>query len=90
MNFSFNCSHMGDIEYVCPESRIIVQHICGDNQTKGSVSDKSTKISRELAEMILFKISYGPKLKKIQDGRHFQDGGQIKNKSFNFIVIIKQ
>ena len=44
--------------------RAIVQQICDENQTKGSVSDKSTKISRKLAEMILFEISYGPKLKK--------------------------
>ena len=43
---------------------ILVQQICDENQTKGSVSDKSTKISRKLAEMILFEISYGPKLNK--------------------------
>ena len=43
---------------------ILVQQICGDNQPKGSVSDKSTKISKKLAEMILFEISYGPKLNK--------------------------
>ena len=41
---------------------LLVQQICGDNQPKGSVSDKSTKIPRKLAEMILFEISYGPKL----------------------------
>ena len=43
---------------------LLVQQICDEIQTKGSVSDKSTKISRKLAEMILFEISYGPKLKK--------------------------
>ena len=43
---------------------VLVQQICDENQMKGSVSDKSTKISRKLAEMILFKISYGPKLNK--------------------------
>ena len=42
----------------------LVQQICDENQKKGSVSDKSTKISRKLAEMIPFEISYGPKLKK--------------------------
>ena len=43
---------------------IVVQQICDDNRKKGSVSDKSTKISRKLPEMILFEISYGPKLNK--------------------------
>ena len=69
---------------------MMVQQICDENQTKGSVSDKNTKISRKLAEMILFEIRYGPKLKKIQDGRHFEDGGHFFKKSQNCIVIIKK
>ena len=33
----------------------IVQQICDENQTKGSVSDKNTTISRKAAEIILCK-----------------------------------
>ena len=57
---------------------IIVQQICGDNQTKGSVSDKSTKISRKLAEMILFEISYGPKLNKSKMAVIFKMAAKFK------------
>ena len=57
---------------------IVVQQICGDNQQKGSVSDKSTKISRKLAEMILFEISYGPKLNKSKMAVIFKMAAKLK------------
>ena len=63
---------------------VIVQQICDENQTKGSVSDKSTKISRKVAEMILFEISYGPKLNKSKMA------AKLKKKSQNYNVIIKK
>ena len=57
---------------------LIVQQICDENQTKGSVSDKSTKISRKLAEMILFEISYGPKLNKFKMADIFKMAAKFK------------
>ena len=62
----------------------LVQQICDENQTKGSVSDKSTKISRKLAEMILFKISYGPKLNKSKMAVIFKMTAKFKKKITKF------
>ena len=69
---------------------IVVQQICDENQTKGSVSDKSTKIFRKLAEMILFEISYGPKLNKSKMAVIFKMAAKLKKISQNFSVIIKK
>ena len=71
-------------------SYIIVQQICDENQTKGSVSDKSTKISRKVAEIILFEISYGPKLNKSKMAVIFKMAAKFEKKSQNYIVIIKK
>ena len=68
----------------------LVQQICDENQTKGSVSDKSNTISRTLAEMILFEISYGPKLKKSKMAVIFRMAAKFKKKSQNCIVIINK
>ena len=68
----------------------IVQQICDENQTKGSVSDKSTNISRKVAEMILFEISYEPKLNKSKMAVISKMAAKFKKKSQNYIVIIKK
>ena len=57
---------------------ILVQRIFGENQKKGSVSDKSTKISRKLAGMILFEISYGPELNKSKMAVIFKMAAKLK------------
>ena len=68
----------------------VVQQICCYNQSKGSVSDKSTNISRKLAEIILFEISYGPKLNKSTMAVIFKMAAKFKKKSLNLIVIIEK
>ena len=57
---------------------MLVLQICDENQTKGSVSDTSTKIFRKLAEMILFEISYGPKLNKSKIAVIFKMAAKLK------------
>ena len=80
------CVH--SVTWVIQCENIIVQQICDENQTKGSVSDKSTNISRN--EMILFEISYGPKLNKSKMAVIYKMAAKYEKKSQNYIVIIKK
>ena len=63
---------------------IVVQQICDKNQTKGSVSDRDTKMSRKVAEMILFEISYGPKLNKSKMAVIFKMAAKFEKNPQNY------
>ena len=74
-----------EIFLLCVYYSNLVQQIYDKNQTKGSVSDKSTKLSRKLAEMILFKISYGPKLNKSKMAVIFKMAAKLKK---NYKIVL--
>ena len=68
---------------------IVVQQICDKNQTKGSVSDRDNKMTRKVAEMILFEIRYGPKLNKSKMAVIFKMAAKFEKKNKFMVKMVE-